>query len=386
MAVVALQIRSKTGESPRHEYCTKSGVAAIERNAGKESKLMRKPPTSTRSGQTARTDRKTNAKNSVPKVREAKVTVALSGKAARRVNKNNSQESSPMTAPNSTLPVYQEAPAALEVLAAPELLPAELPQVAGELRAISQSSISREEEDRFAARDRVVLENLPLVRVIAVRVHENLPVHVDLDDLIHAGIMGLFDAATKFDPEKNVVFSSYAKHRIKGAILDSLRQLDWASRDLRRRHKQVEQVTRDLAGELHRNPTEAEVAARMGVEVDRWRQMMLDLRNVGLVSASTRAQDSDDMPAPDFPTNPDHHPDTMCAKEELKTLLKTAMQTLPERYQRVVLLYYSNELTMKEIGNMLGINESRVSQIHKAALEKMANALGQAGISSAAAF
>jgi RNA polymerase sigma factor for flagellar operon FliA len=107
---------------------------------------------------------------------------------------------------------------------------------------------------------------------------------------------------------------------------------------------------------------------------------------VGLVSASTRTHESEDLPAPDFPTSPDHHPDSICAREELKSLLKTALHTLPERYQRVVLLYYSNELTMKEIGNMLGINESRVSQIHKAALEKMANALGQAGISSAAAF
>src|SRR5580692_12070512 len=95
-------------------------------------------------------------------------------------------------------------------------------------------------------RDDVVLEHLPLVKAIAVRVHETLPVHVDLDDLVHAGIIGLFDAATKFNPEKQVVFSSYAKHRIKGAILDSLRQLDWASRDMRRRHKQVEAATRDL--------------------------------------------------------------------------------------------------------------------------------------------
>ena len=242
------------------------------------------------------------------------------------------------------------------------------------------------DQSLYAHRDRVVLEHLPLVRAIAVRVHDNLPVHVDLDDLIHAGIMGLFDAATKFDMEKNVAFSSYAKHRIKGAILDSLRQLDWASRDLRRRHKQVEAVTRELASELHRNPTEQEIAKKMGVDVDRWRQMMIDLRNVGLVSASTRAHESEDLPAPDFPTSPDNHPDSICAREELRSLLGTALHTLPERYQRVVMLYYTKELTMKEIGNMLGINESRVSQIHKAALEKMANALGQVGISSAAAF
>lgn len=250
----------------------------------------------------------------------------------------------------------------------------------------SNNAAPPSEESRFAVRDRVVLEHLPLVRAIAVRVHENLPVHVDLDDLVHAGIMGLFDAATKYDSEKNVAFSSYAKHRIKGAILDSLRQLDWASRDLRRRHKQVEAATRDLATQLQRNPTEDEVASKLGVEVDRWRQMMVDLRNVGLVSASTRSSDNEDLPAPEFPTSPDTHPDSICAKEELRSMLATAMRTLPERYQKVVMYYYANELTMKEIGGMLGINESRVSQIHKAALEKMANALAQAGISSAAAF
>src|SRR5579872_5279888 len=92
-------------------------------------------------------------------------------------------------------------------------------------------------------RDRIVLEHLPLARAIAIRVHENLPVHVDLDDLTHAGVLGLFDAVTKYDAAKNVAFHAYAKHRIKGAILDSLRQLDWASRDLRKRQKEVESAS-----------------------------------------------------------------------------------------------------------------------------------------------
>ncbi|MFN7924730.1 MAG: FliA/WhiG family RNA polymerase sigma factor [Bryobacteraceae bacterium] len=237
-----------------------------------------------------------------------------------------------------------------------------------------------------ARRDKVVLEHLPLVKAIAVRVHENLPVHVDLDDLVHAGILGLFDAVNKFDPEKQVAFSSYAKHRIKGAILDSLRQLDWASRDLRRRHKQVEAATRDLTAELQRSPTDAELAEKLGVEESRWRQMMVDLRNVGLISASTRSQDGDDLPPPDFPSGPDTQPDLMCVREQMRAMLTDAMQTLPERYQKVVVLYYSNEMTMKEIGGVLGINESRVSQIHKSALEKMATALGTAGITSSLAF
>jgi RNA polymerase sigma factor for flagellar operon FliA len=225
---------------------------------------------------------------------------------------------------------------------------------------------------RLARRDRVVLEHLPLVKAIAVRVHENLPVHVDLDDLVHAGILGLFDAANKYNPEKQVVFSSYAKHRIKGAILDSLRQLDWASRDMRRRHKQVEAATRDLSSTLQRAPTEA--------------TMMLDLRNVGLVSASTRSNDSEDLPAPDFPSKVEHQPDSICAREQLRGVLGDAMKTLPERYQKVVVLYYTNEMTMKEIGGVLGINESRVSQIHKSALEKMMVVLQSNGIQSSQAF
>jgi RNA polymerase sigma factor for flagellar operon FliA len=237
-----------------------------------------------------------------------------------------------------------------------------------------------------STRDRVVLEHLPLVKAIAARVHDNLPVHVDQDDLVHAGILGLFDAVTKFDPKKQVAFSAYAKHRIKGAILDSLRQLDWASRDLRRRHKQVEAATRELASELKRNPSEAEVAQKMGVEQDRWRQMMMDLRNVGLISASTRSQEGDDLPAPDFPGSPDLQPDVMCVREQMRGALGEAMKVLPERYQKVVLLYYSNEMTMKEIGGVLGINESRVSQIHKSALEKMATVLESNGIKSATAF
>ena len=261
-----------------------------------------------------------------------------------------------------------------------------LPRKKGMERAMQVNTVCTVQVSKTTKRDRVVLEHLPLVKAIAVRVYENLPVHVDLDDLVHAGILGLFDAATKYDPEKQVVFSSYAKHRIKGAILDSLRQLDWASRDLRRRHKQLEAATRDLTSELQRIPTEAEIAARLGVDVDRWRQMMLDLRSVGLISASTRSADNEDMPAPDFPSKPETQPDSMCAREQLRSVLATAMQTLPERYKKVVVLYYTNEMTMKEIGGVLGINESRVSQIHKSALEKMNVVLQGNGIHNCNAF
>jgi RNA polymerase sigma factor for flagellar operon FliA len=224
------------------------------------------------------------------------------------------------------------------------------------------------------------------MRAIALRVHENLPVHVDVEDLIHAGVLGLFDAATKFDAGKNVVFSSYAKHRIKGAILDSLRQLDWASRDLRRRHKQAEAVTQDFVARLHRLPTENEVADELGISVAQWRQTLMDLHNNGSVSASGRGTEREDLPTPEFKAKPESQPDHICARQQMRRALSSAMRVLPERYQKVVLLYYTNELTMKEIGGLLGINESRVSQIHKSALEKMQAALQSNGIQSSQAF
>jgi RNA polymerase sigma factor for flagellar operon FliA len=214
-----------------------------------------------------------------------------------------------------------------------------------------------------AARDEIVLEHLSLVKAIAIRVHENLPVHVDLDDLIHAGVLGLFDAATKYDPDKKVVFQSYAKHRIKGAIL-----------------------TRDLTAQLGRAPTETEIAENMGVTLDRWRRMALELNNLGQVSVSSLRSDPDNNAPVEFPAAPDTQPDRICARQELRAALAGAMKDLPMRYQKVVFLYYTNEMTMKEIGEVLGVNESRVSQIHKVALEKMATSLRSVGIESTSAF
>jgi RNA polymerase sigma factor FliA len=231
-------------------------------------------------------------------------------------------------------------------------------------------------------RDRLVLEHLPLVRAIAVRVYENLPVHLDLDDLVHAGIMGLFDAATKYDDNKQVTFKGYAKHRIKGAILDSLREMDWASRDLRKRHKRLEAITQEIAGSTDRTLTEEEIAQKMGMDVQRWRQVAVELRMVGLLSASTRAPESENQSTPEFPASSELNPDMIAGRNQLSAVLKTAAQKLSERYQTVIRMYYNENRTMREIGDALGINESRVSQIHRAALEKMAENLQAAGIHS----
>ena len=232
-------------------------------------------------------------------------------------------------------------------------------------------------------RDALVLEHLPLARAIAVRVYENLPVHVDLDDLVHAGVMGLFDAALKFDARRQANFRAYAKHRIKGSILDSLRGLDWASRDLRRRHKQLEEITRQWVAVNERTPTEAEVAEQMGMDLERWRQVSVDMRMVGLLSASSRMPDSENQTAPEYPATDDLNPDVLAGQRQLQSVLSLAIKELPERYQQVIREYYANGKTMREIGDLMGVNESRVSQIHRAALDKMAESLQAGGIHSA---
>jgi RNA polymerase sigma factor FliA len=239
---------------------------------------------------------------------------------------------------------------------------------------------------QLADRDRLVVEYLPSVKAIAMHMRANLPAHVDVDDLVHAGILGLLEAANKFDPSKHVTFFSYARHRIKGAIMDSLRRLDWASRNLRRGQRQVEAATRDLTAVLQRAPTEAETALKLGIDVERLRKTLLGLRVVRLVSATNHNDEDDNLPFVNFPSKLATHPDSMFAGQELGTLLGEAMKSLSERSQKIVVWYYTNELTMKKIAGMLGINESRVSQLHKEALRKMSSALHHSGIDSIRAF
>jgi len=241
-------------------------------------------------------------------------------------------------------------------------------------------------QENSSSRDELILQHLSLVTAIAAHIQRSVPVHIELDDLIHAGVMGLFDASIKYRDEKKVAFATYAKHRIRGAILDSLRQVDWASRDLRRRYKQMETVTRDLTAKLQRAPSYAEVGRAMGLNSRRWQTLLVDFRSLGLAATQARTTDREDQPRLETPCSEAEYPDRLFAHRELRQKLDSAMKTLPERYQQVVKLYYEREMTMKEIGGILGVNESRVSQIHKSALERMQNALGGSGIHSPAAF
>jgi RNA polymerase sigma factor for flagellar operon FliA len=224
-----------------------------------------------------------------------------------------------------------------------------------------------------AERERVLLEQLPHVRYIARRIHERLPRHVPFEDLVHAGVLGLIDALNKFDLSKHVQFSSYAKFRIRGAILDSLRELDWSPRELRRKGRLVDSTYCHLSGKLGRAPSENEIAEEMGIGLRELQSLLAELD--GLELGSLRIESSRDGKEEDLtdfiPSKPEETPFFQCLRSEMKHLLAEAIGELPEKEQRVLALYYYEELTMKEVGAVLGIGESRVSQIHSLAMVRL---------------
>jgi RNA polymerase sigma factor FliA len=225
-------------------------------------------------------------------------------------------------------------------------------------------------------RDRLLLEHLPTVRYLARRIHERLPQHVELEDLISAGVVGLIDAFSKFAYTKKVLFKSYAQFRIRGAILDSLRTLDWSPRDLRRKGRAVEEAIRSATQRLGRTPSEQEIATEMALTLAELQQLLGDLKGLEIGSLQVeRAEDSGDQELAYIPGSPDEDPLFRCLKGEMKQRLADALDDLPERERLVLTLYYFEELTMKEIGLTLGVVESRVSQIHSTAVLRLRAAL-----------
>ena len=227
-------------------------------------------------------------------------------------------------------------------------------------------------------RERMLLEHLPTVRYIARRIHERLPQHVELDDLVSAGVVGLIDAFSKFDHTKKVQFKSYAQFRIRGAILDSLRTLDWSPRELRRKGRAVEEAIRALTQRLGRAPAEQEIATDMGLELTDYQQLLGDLKGLEIGSLHVeRTEDSGDEELAYIPGSPEDDPLFRCLQSEMRERLAGAIDGLPEKERLVLTLYHYEGLTMKEIGQMLGVVESRVSQIHSSAVIRLRAALGE---------
>ena len=221
-------------------------------------------------------------------------------------------------------------------------------------------------------RERLLTENLPEVRYIARRIHDRLPSHVQFDDLVHAGILGLIDAVDKFDPAKNVQLKSYARFRIRGAILDSLRQLDWSPRNLRRQARRIEEAHRHLAAKSGQAPSEPELAAHLGMELEEFQQLLGDLRGLDLGSLHAQFDDSNgEEQISGAAARQEEDPFHLAVRAEMRAQLARAIESLAEKERQVLALYYLEELNMKEVGLILDIGESRVSQIHTAALIRL---------------
>jgi RNA polymerase sigma factor FliA len=224
--------------------------------------------------------------------------------------------------------------------------------------------------------ERVLLEHLPIVRFLARRIHERLPQHVDIEDLVSAGVVGLMDAFSKFDPGKKVQFRSYAQFRIRGAILDSLRTLDWSPRELRRKGRAVEEAIRVLTARLGRPPGEPEVAAEMALSLEDYQLLLGDLKGLEIGTLHMeRNEDSGEEQLAYVPGNPEEDPLFRCLRGELEERLSDAITHLPDRERLVMTLYYYEEMTMREIGLALGVVESRVSQVHASAVVHLRAAL-----------
>jgi len=235
----------------------------------------------------------------------------------------------------------------------------------------------RENVEESEERDQLILKELPQVYYMARRICERLPQHVSFEDLVHAGVVGLIEAVRSYDVRKAVPFSAFAKFRIRGAMLDSLRELDWASRPLRKKERQIEEAISKLWAKLGRQPEEDEIAEEMGISIAKLHEVALRLdgakllgQQVNLASDPSQNQDLIES-APSREANAYD----LRLRSEIQEHLAEAIGTLSEKEQLIISLYYREELTMKEIAKVLHLAESRVSQIHALVLPKLRAAL-----------
>lgn len=229
-----------------------------------------------------------------------------------------------------------------------------------------------------AVREKLIIEYAPLVKVVAGRLHMYLGYNVEYDDLVSYGVFGLIDAIDKFDYKKEIKFETYASLRIRGAILDQIRKMDWIPRTIRQKQKKIDQVMKDVEAATGRAATDEEIAKGLGISDDEYLEWQSQMKVTGVVSLNEyleqggpEIQNERGMTSSTFDA-----PEEVVCQEELKIKLKEALEVLTEKERKVVLLYYYEDLTLKEISNILEVSESRVSQLHTKALGKMKTKLG----------
>jgi RNA polymerase sigma factor for flagellar operon FliA len=249
-----------------------------------------------------------------------------------------------------------------------------------EMEALLREAKIEHDEIPPDLREQIVLEHAPLIRYIVNRIAVRLPSHIDLDDLHNTGVIGLMDAIEKYDPEKNCKFKTYAEFRIKGAILDQLRSLDWVPRSVRQKGRKLERAYGEVEQRLGRSANEDEVADSLGLELDKFHTLINQVRGISLVNLEEiRGTNSDGDRAGTFADIiEDVHSENPFASLKLmetKHVISDTISSLPEKERLVISLYYYEDLNMKEIGNILGITESRVCQIHTKSVMRLRSKL-----------
>lgn len=229
-------------------------------------------------------------------------------------------------------------------------------------------------------KEEIVLEHTPLIRYIVNRIAVRLPSHIDLDDLHNTGVIGLMDAIEKYDPEKNCKFKTYAEFRIKGAILDQLRSLDWVPRSVRQKGRRLERAYGEVEQRLGRSANEDEVADSLGLELDKFHTLINQVKGISLVNLEEiRGTNSDGDRSGTFADIIEdvqsENPFASLKLMETKHVISDTIGSLPEKERLVISLYYYEDLNMKEIGTILGITESRVCQIHTKAVQRLRSKL-----------
>jgi len=243
----------------------------------------------------------------------------------------------------------------------------------GEAKTPTGVAKRSEEQDRAGEeRQRLILEHLPQVRLIARRIHERVPESISLDDLVSAGTIGLIAAIDHFDPRHNAKLITYAEYKIRGAILDSLRRLDWAPRRQRRRSKQIEAAIASVEQRLHRAPTEDEIARQLDLSLQDYHTWLVDIRGVNLGSLESSSPDDDGRNLLKYISDDEESwPSRLLERSELQRLLVDAIATIPRTERIVISLYYHEELTLREIAKVVNLHESRVSQLKSQAMLRL---------------
>jgi RNA polymerase sigma factor FliA len=232
----------------------------------------------------------------------------------------------------------------------------------------------RQTGDR-ALRDRLILTYAPLVKFVAGRLGATLPSHVDEQDLVSYGLLGLIGAIERFDPDREIKFETYAIARIKGAIIDELRSLDWVPRSVRTRARQIERAIAELERTLMRAPTDDEIAQKVGISGEELEESLTEISRTSIAALDelwSPSAGGDQVSLIDtIEDQSGPNPEVTLEQTELKEALGEAISRLPEREKLVVTLYYYEELTLREIGEVLGVTESRVSQLHTKAVLRL---------------